>query len=236
MKRFPAIIISIATTFCVSVAYTVPTPFYASPASPFSGTSQLSIDIPQEGLYDLMLNSVTGPLTYYNQGDARWRDYLYGGQDPLSKYGCGPTVMAMVITSLTNHQVTPPQMAEWSAANGGWCPKSGSYHKLILDSARAFQLDAQPLRNFTPNEMIAALNSGKLLVILVKPGKFTDQGHFLIITQVTPEGKFRIADSGHYENTKLDWDPELVYRELNRGASDGGPVWAIGPNPDALLP
>lgn len=232
MKRFSAILISTATALCVSAAYMLPTPSYASPSS---GDTFSGIEIPQEGLYDLMLSSVTGPLTYYNQGDARWRDYLYGGQDPLSQYGCGPTVMAMIVTSLTNIQITPPQMAEWSAANGSWCPQSGSYHKLILDSARAFHLDAQPLKNDTPENMIAALNSGKLLVILVKPGKFTNQGHFLIITQVTPEGKFRIADSGHYENTKVDWDPELVYRELNRGASDGGPVWVIGPSPDLLL-
>lgn len=232
MKRFSAILISTATALCVSAAYMLPTPSYASPAS---GDTFSSIEIPQEGLYDLMLSSVTGPLTYYNQGDARWRNYLYGGQDPLSQYGCGPTVMAMIVTSLTNIQITPPQMAEWSAANGSWCAQSGSYHKLILDSARAFHLDAQPLKNYTPENMIAALNSGKLLVILVKPGKFTNQGHFLIVTQVTPEGKFRIADSGHYENTKVDWDPELVYRELNRGASDGGPVWVIGPSPDLLL-
>ena len=40
----------------------------------------IEADIPQEGKYDVMLDSVCGPLTYYNQADARWGNYLWGGE------------------------------------------------------------------------------------------------------------------------------------------------------------
>ncbi|MDW2798115.1 hypothetical protein RZO55_11060 [Clostridium boliviensis] len=44
----------------------------------------IDAEIPQEGRYDVMLDSVCGPLTYYNQADARWSNYLWGGERPFS--------------------------------------------------------------------------------------------------------------------------------------------------------
>lgn len=185
-------------------------------------------DIPQEGKYDVMLDSVSGPLTYYNQADARWGSFLYGGRDPMSTYGCGPTVMAMLITSLTGKQVLPSNVAIWAAANNCWCPGQGSYHRLIADSASAYGLNASPIKDYTVQGIQNALNSGHLIVALVKKGHFTNQGHFIIITRMTQEGKLRIADSNNYNNTKIDWDPVLIIKELNYRSSNGGPLWMIG--------
>lgn len=187
---------------------------------------ELSTDF-QDNMYDLMLDSVAGPLTYYNQGDIRWRDYLYGGRDRLGQYGCGPTVMAMLISSLTNTYVTPDQMCDWAVENRCWCPGQGSYHCLIPDSAKAYQLKVESMKNYTPEGIYEALNSGKLLVALMKKGHFTNQGHFIIITQISENGKVRIADSNLFENTQVDWEIDLILKELNHGASSGGPIWAV---------
>lgn len=196
------------------------------PMSPEAGAD--ASEIPQGGRYDVMLDSVCGPLTYYNQGDSRWREYLYGGQDPMVTYGCGPTVMAMIVTSLTGNQVLPAHMADWAAGNQCWCPGGGSYHCLIPDSANAFGLTVSPLRNYTAEGIKEALDSGHLIVALMKKGHFTQQGHFIIITRMTEDGKLRIADSNNYENTKLDWEPSLILSELNRRSANGGPLWSIG--------
>lgn len=186
-------------------------------------------DIPQEGKYDVMLDSVCGPLTYYNQADARWGNYLWGGRDPLVTYGCGPTVMAMVITSLTGNQVLPIDIANWAAANNSWCPGQGSYHRLIPDSATAYGLSVSPVKNHSVEGIKNALDSGQLVIALMRKGHFTQQGHFIIITNYTPNGSFRIADSNNYDNTKNSWDPSIIVRELNNHASNGGPLWAISP-------
>lgn len=188
----------------------------------------IDADIPQEGKYDVMLDSVIGPLTYYNQSDSRWGDYLYGGKDPLSVYGCGPTVMAMVATSLTGNQVLPTNLADWAASNKSWCPGQGSYHRLIADSSRAYGLQASSIRNYSLEGIIHALDSNQLVIALMKKGHFTKQGHFIIITQYTEDGKLRIADSNNYENTKVEWDPSLILHELNHHASSGGPLWSVG--------
>lgn len=189
----------------------------------------LSTDFPQEGRYDLMLDSSCGPLTYYNQSDARWGNFLYGGKDPLSTYGCGPSVMAMVVTSLTGNQVLPPDMAQWAVENKSWAPGQGSYHRLILDSALAYGLNAAPLKDYTIQGLENALNSGHLIVALMKKGHFTQNGHFIILTRFTENGMIKIADVNEYANSQTEWDPSLILKELNYRASNGGPLWMIGP-------
>lgn len=186
-------------------------------------------DIPQEGKYDLMLDSVCGPLTYYNQSDVRWGSYLWGGKDPLITYGCGPTVMAMVITSLTGNQVLPTDIANWAAINKSWCPGQGSYHRLIPDSAAAYGLSTISIKNYTVEGIKNVLDSGQLVVALMRKGHFTQQGHFIIITNYNEDGTFHIADSNNYDNTKYNWDSQVILRELNYRASNGGPLWAIAP-------
>ena len=189
----------------------------------------LSADFPQEGRYDLMLDSACGPLTYYNQSDTRWGNFLYGGKDPLSTYGCGPTVMAMVVTSLTGNQVLPPDMAQWAAENKSWAPGQGSYHRLILDSALAHGLNATPIKDYTIQGLEEALKSGHLIVALMKKGHFTQNGHFIILTRFTENGMIAIADANDYANSQTEWDPSLILKELNYRASSGGPLWMIGP-------
>lgn len=194
----------------------------------YTSTENLTnIEIPQEGKYDLMLDSVAGPLTYYNQNDSRWGDFLWGGKDPLSIYGCGPTIMAMLITSLTGNQVLPTDIANWAAANRCWAPGDGSYHCIIRDSATAFGIQATPIKDYTTDNIKEELNSGHLVVALMKKGHFTQSGHFLIITRMTDEGKIRIADPNNYNNTTIDWDPTIILQELNRHSSSGGPLWSI---------
>ncbi|MDK2968116.1 C39 family peptidase [Lacrimispora sp.] len=190
----------------------------------------IDAEIPQEGRYDVMLDSVCGPLTYYNQADARWSNYLWGGRDPLVTYGCGPTVMAMIVTSLTGNQVLPTDMANWAAANNGWCPGQGSYHRLIPDSAAAYGLVSTPIKNYTADGIRNALDSGQLVIALMRKGHFTQQGHFIIITNYNADGTFRIADSNNYDNTKINWDPSVILGELNHRSSSGGPLWAIAPS------
>ena len=58
--------------------------------------------IPQEdAVFIFMLDTALGPMLYYSQGDTRWKDYLYGGVDPKSSYGCGPVCVAMIINSFS---------------------------------------------------------------------------------------------------------------------------------------
>ena len=90
-----------------------------------------------------------GPMLYYNQADQRWGDYLYGGQDPMKKYGCGPTAVAMIINSFSTTSATPVSAADWAAANGCYAPQGGSYHNLIQDSLSAHGIQVESVKQRT---------------------------------------------------------------------------------------
>ena len=74
--------------------------------------------------------------------DERWANKPYG-TDNIGGYGCGPTSMSIVVSSLTDDIVDPVEMAEWAYKNGGWCSKSGSYHSLIPNAAKAWGLNVE---------------------------------------------------------------------------------------------
>ena len=129
-----------------------------------------------DGQYSLSLESSIGILTYYNQSDVRWADYLYGGQDPMKKYGCGPTALAMIVSSFTNQTLLPPDMADWAATNHYWAPRGGTAHNFIPECAAAFGFQATSFQNFTVEGVLDELRSGHILVALMGPGHFTGSG------------------------------------------------------------
>ena len=45
-------------------------------------------------------------LIYYNQSDEAWAEEPYGS-DTVGRYGCGPAVMAMVVSTLTDTRMDP---------------------------------------------------------------------------------------------------------------------------------
>lgn len=181
------------------------------------------------GEYTLSLTTSIGTLTYYNQSDSRWANYLYGGSDPLAVYGCGPTVMAMLVNSFTEHSCQPPDMAAWAAANHYWSSGYGTKHEFIIEGATAFGLKAESFQDLTAEGIMSELKSGHILVALMGQGHFSDSGHFIIITENWTENQVRVADPARLERTQAAWDIQIILDELLRSATAGGPVWSITP-------
>ena len=165
-------------------------------------------------------------VTYYNQLDERWADEPYG-TDNIGGYGCGPTSMSIVVSSLTEQTVDPPAMAEWAYQHGYWCSGNGSYHSLIPGAAEGFGLSCESIATDDPQAVVDALASGKLIVALMSKGHFTSSGHFLVLRGVTAEGKILVADPASKKRSEQEWDLSIILDEARRGASAGGPFWAI---------
>ncbi len=182
-----------------------------------------------DGVYTLSLPSSIGLLTYYNQHDVRWADALYGGQDPITSYGCGPTVLAMLVSSFTDQTSLPSEMAEWAASNNYWAAGSGTKHDFILEGAAAFGFHAESFQDFTKEGIISELKSGHILVALMGPGHFTTSGHFIILSDYWSGDKISVADPASLENTQTPWDAQIVLDELLYGSRGGGPLWSITP-------
>lgn len=176
-----------------------------------------------------ILDTSMGPMYYYNQGDARWSSYLYGGSDPMLQYGCGPTAAAMLISSFTNdgEAITPVTIADWSAANGYYAPQSGSYHSLIPSVLTAYGFQVESVTDHSPQNAASLLSSGHILVALMGKGSLTQNGHFVLITKLLPDGNVSIADPNSFDNSTCEWELPLLMEELKKVYDSGAPLWAV---------
>ena len=165
-------------------------------------------------------------IIYYRQTDERFAEKLFG-EDPIGRYGCGPTAMATVVSTLTETTIDPVEMAEWAYENGYWAAGSGAYHTLIAGAAKAFSLDCTSCDREDEETMKEALREGKLIVVLMGKGQFTDSGHFIVLYGVTDEGKIRLADPNSLARTEQEWELDVIIQEAKSYAADGGPFWII---------
>ena len=169
-----------------------------------------------------------GPIKVvcYLQSDERWGNLKYGS-DRISSHGCGPTAMAMVVSSMTDTLILPQDMAKWAVDHGYWARRSGSYHSIVIGTATAFGLQAEgyPLRD--TDSLREELMSGNLFVALMGPGHFTQSGHFIILRGVTLSGDILVADPGSLERSLTAWDAQLILDELSKSTADGSPLWII---------
>ena len=149
------------------------------------------------------------------------------GTDHIGGYGCGPTSMAIVVSSLTSETVDPAQMAQWAYERGYWCSKSGSYHTLIPGAAQAWGLSVEGCTASEPQRILDALADGKLVVALMTKGHFTKSGHFIVLRGIQGE-KILVADPASYRRSQKAWDLSIILNEASRRAGAGGPFWIIG--------
>ena len=158
---------------------------YASNLSLFLGDGLLQNLVEWTGnsipsLGDVTFSDGVTPVVYYNQLDERYASQPYG-TDNIGGYGCGPTAMAIVVSSLTDDMVDPIKMAHWSYENGYWCKSSGSYHAWIPAAAEEWGLPVSGCTTSEPQRILDALAEGKLVVAIMSEGHFTSSGHFIVL-------------------------------------------------------
>lgn len=204
----------------------------------FNNSAEMDLDFirslaePQPGEILEAAGAVT--TTYYLQTDPRWGSLFYGGEDTIAKYACGPTSMAIVVSSLTDIKIDPVQMSGWACDNGYWYEGSGSLHTIVNGTAKAFGLESEGVGNdsATAQKVIDNLKEGGMAVALMGKGHFTKSGHFIVLRGITEEGKILVADCNSRDNTLEEWDMETLQAEA-KYAADGGPFWIIR-NPNTI--
>lgn len=167
-------------------------------------------------------------VVYFNQKGEEWADKPYG-TDPLGGYGCGPTSMSMIVSSLRSETVDPAEMAEFCYESGYWCKGQGSYLSIVNGVADAYSLNCTPLAPDKLNKetLLSQLAGGDMAVALMHKGHFTTGGHFIVLRGVTLEGQILVADPNSLERSLVPWDPELILDELSSSRSSGAPLWLL---------
>ena len=178
---------------------------------------------------DLVFTDGGMPVVYYNQADSRWADKPYGKSISIGRGGCGPTALAMAVSSLTGEEIDPLAMCQWAFDNGYCAEEYGSYHSLIPEGAEAFGLTVQGATAKQGQDIIDALASGdKLVIAIMSKGHFTKSGHFILLRGVTSDGKILVADPISTSRSAQEWDLRIILNEASRKAGSGGPFWVLG--------
>ena len=176
-------------------------------------------------------------IVYFNQNDKPWNNLLYGFLKTIGISGCGPTSMAIVISTLTGNELTPAEAADWSYHNGyldqGY-DKYGeayaqTYHSLIPALASLYGLQCSGISKNSETEINIrdALSSGSLVVAIMGPGHFTSDGHFIVLSGISDNGDIMVADCASRARTDITWNINTIISEANSSAGAGGPFWAI---------
>lgn len=179
--------------------------------------------------YNSVLDTVLGSMLYFCQSDSHWKDYRIAGVDRMGAYGCGPVTISMLVNSFakTDTPITPVEVADWAVENKLYAIHGGSYHSLIPEALEHYGLNCTSVTDRTPENVTELLKTGHVLVALMGKGSLTDVGHFVVITQLTPEGDVMIADPAKFANCQKAWPLDQILKELKAAYDGGGPLWAV---------
>jgi hypothetical protein len=153
-------------------------------------------------------------FVYYNQGGG-WNNYKYsngGGSNTMANSGCGPTSMAMVLSSM-GYKINPNVAADWASShNYHYDGTSEGYFRAYASSlgvnSKALGKSSDNIRN--------ALSNNELVILHVGPGslRFTSGGHYMVARAYDAKtNKVLIADPNKKSNNKW-FDLNEVVQQL----------------------
>ena len=167
---------------------------------------------------DLTHDVIIGQVPLFLQWDKRW-GYEQYGDNFMAVTGCGPTCLSMVYSGLTGKtDMNPYEVAKRADAEGYYVNGEGSLWTIMETFAGELGLHSESIM-LDENTIKAELAAGKPIICVVGPGTFTDNGHFMVLTGVSQDGKILLHDPNSKANSNKEWD----YAEL---ASQIQALWA----------
>lgn len=142
------------------------------------------------------------------QWDKQWgyKDYI-GSVGGLS--ACGPTCLSMVTYYFTRDpEMTPAYMMDFAEENGYGIKSAGTQWSLFKEGAKKLGLDMVELTSEqmqNEKQIAKVLESGRIIVMNVKPGVFTTVGHYMLVVGYE-DGKFKLNDPNSPANSEKLWD------------------------------
>lgn len=166
--------------------------------------------------------SKTVPLLL--QWDERW-GYREYNESIIGLAGCGPTCLSMATIYLTGDTTKDPLwMCRFAEQNQFNVPGSGSKWALISEGGRMLGLDVTQI-SLDKDRIYRNLDVGNPIIVVVGPGDFTTDGHFLVLT-----GAQRRQDHAQRPEQSHELGQELGLRHARR--ADPG---ALGAAPRGLI-
>ena len=142
--------------------------------------------------------------------------YASYGSENIGMGGCGPTSLSMVATGLTgNTSFTPKYVADMSVNMGYYVDEVGTDWTLMTAGASELGINSAQLTNWSEDTLKSELSAGHPIICSMGPGDFTNQGHFIVLSGLTEEGKVLINDPNSKINSRKKWDLNTIINQMN---------------------
>lgn len=154
-----------------------------------------------------------GKIPLFIQWDKRWGYDSYGN-GMIAIDGCGPTCLSMVLTGLLGTEsYNPKKVADFSAENGYITEEAGTKWALMTEGANQLGLyvDEIPLDE---NCIRRELEWGRPIICSMRPGDFTDKGHFIVLTGIASDGRICVNDPNSKIRSEQTWDLSRLMSQM----------------------
>jgi hypothetical protein len=158
------------------------------------------------------INDTEWPIIYHSQLD--YDGVSYGGiaGADIKSHGCGPTSMAIILSTLLNRDISPVVTTNWACSHG-YCTSDGTDHDFFCPMAEEYGLKCEEVPSKTPSSLdrvVQAIQSGSLVVgYMGGPSAFTWGGHYIVLRGVS-----------------MEKNPNKSYSPIQR-TDDNGKVWSF---------
>ncbi len=149
----------------------------------------------------------------YMQTDKRWSGIRYAANSSdrvgsqiatIGNSGCGPSCMAMVISTLTGKTVTPEDTCAWALQNGYKALNQGTYYSYFEPQGKIYGISVKQMswtNNYkNPNQydlrtrVLTELHDGNWVIAVMGPSMWTVSGHFVLAWYCDDEDIVYIKD------------------------------------------
>lgn len=149
-----------------------------------------------------------GSVPYLYQTDAAWADEPYAG-GTVGTNGCGPTSMAMVYVCLTGKTNLDPAAMCRLAEAGGYVYDGATTWTFMTEGAAQIGLVGEELPADV-GVVTDALAAGQPIICSMRPGDFTQSGHFIVLAGLDEDGQVIVRDPNSEQRSHQTWDAQRV--------------------------
>lgn len=153
-----------------------------------------------------------GSMPHIYQIDPAWSELPYAG-GTIRQNGCGPTCLTMVYIFKTGRtDMTPADMCALSEA-GNYAPTGATEWSFMTSGAWQLGLNGTQLYN-DRDSMAQALRSGAPVIAAVRPGTFTNVGHYIVLYGIDDADQIGVYDPNSPSRSARRWGVVEVLNEI----------------------
>ena len=137
---------------------------------------------------------------------------LNGREISVWTSGCGADAVSMVVAYLTGERgQTPYTLFRWAAERGLY-RGYGLDHEALNQMAALYGVNGRWIAP-DPDAILQALNAGRPVIAHMGRGAFTNNGHYIVLRGVAPDGSIYVNDPAKLEHAYLTYPLDQIIKE-----------------------